>query len=78
MVTVITHSTTRYLTEPEDFEDFDGDEDMVDLRAYRPLGGIIHFNLFHMPPQPKSVKSWTITKRMYKTANLSQHSQVIK
>lgn len=36
---------------------------MVDLRAYRPLGGIVHFNLFHMPPQPHTVKSWTITQR---------------
>lgn len=63
------YNRARYLNyniEPEDFEDFDGDEDMVDLRAYRPLGGVIYFNLFHMPPQPHTVKDWTITQRTYR------------
>ena len=48
--------------EPEEWEDFDGDDDVVDLRAYAVLGGVFHFNLLHLPPQPKVVKDWTITQ----------------
>ena len=45
-----------------EFEDFDGDEDVVDLRAFMPLGGVVQFNLLHKPPQPKAVGTWTITQ----------------
>ena len=48
--------------EPVDYEDFDGDEDTVDLRGFHVVGGIFHFNLLQMPPQPHVVKNWTITQ----------------
>ncbi|ELU16422.1 hypothetical protein CAPTEDRAFT_227810 [Capitella teleta] len=48
--------------EPEEFEDFDGDDDAVDLRAFSVMGGIFHFNLLHLPPQPKTVQSWILTR----------------
>jgi cancer susceptibility candidate protein 1 len=48
--------------EPVDYDEFDGDEDTVDLRAYHTVGGIFHFNLLQMPPQPKVVRNWTITQ----------------
>ena len=51
-----------WVAEPEEFEDFDGDEDAVDLRAFSVMGGVFHFNLLQMPPQPKNVQSWTITQ----------------
>ena len=47
-----------------DYEDFEGDENTVDLRAYHVVGGVLHFNLLQMPPQPKVVRGWTITQRM--------------
>lgn len=36
---------------------------VVDLRNFMPVGPIIHFGLYHIPPQPKKVKQWTITQR---------------
>nr|KAI8759898.1 axonemal 84 kDa protein-like [Biomphalaria glabrata] len=48
--------------EPAEYDDFDEEDDVVDLRAYDVLGGIYHFNLLHLPPQPKTVGSWTITQ----------------
>ncbi len=51
------------LAEPLDFEEFEGDENAVDLRAYHTLGGVIHFNLVQIPPQPKTIKQWTMTRR---------------
>ncbi|XP_028809621.1 dynein axonemal intermediate chain 7 isoform X2 [Denticeps clupeoides] len=33
---------------------------IVDLQQYTPLGGVFYFDLFHLPPQPKTVKSWVI------------------
>ncbi|CAH1786904.1 unnamed protein product, partial [Owenia fusiformis] len=50
--------------EPVEWEDFDGDEDMVDLRAWSPIGPIFQFNLLQMPPQPKVIKNWTITQNV--------------
>ncbi|XP_013385748.1 protein CASC1 [Lingula anatina] len=47
--------------EPLVWEDFDDEDDVVDLRAYTPLGGVFNFNLLHLPPQPKSVKGWIMT-----------------
>jgi len=55
------------LLEPVDYEDFDGDETTVDLRAYRIVGGVLYFNLLQMPPQPKVIRGWTITQCMFFT-----------
>ncbi|XP_064635495.1 dynein axonemal intermediate chain 7 homolog isoform X2 [Lineus longissimus] len=46
--------------EPPEWEDFDGDEDVYDMRAYCVQGGLFHFNLLHMPPQPKNAKTWVM------------------
>merc|ERR1711894_778753 len=48
--------------EPLEFDDFDGDDDAIDLRAYHILGGVFYFDLLHLPPQPKNVKNWVITQ----------------
>ncbi|KAH3877276.1 dynein axonemal intermediate chain 7-like isoform X2 [Dreissena polymorpha] len=48
--------------EPPIWEDFDEDEDVVDLRANHVLGGVFHFNLMSLPPQPKIVNDWVITR----------------
>ena len=53
--------TTLCILEPIAYEDFDGDEDAVDLRSYSVLGGIYNFSLIHLPPQPKIAKSWSLT-----------------
>ena len=50
------------VAEPPEWEDFDDDDDVVDLRAYAVLGGVFHFNLLHLPPQPRVINSWTITQ----------------
>lgn len=48
--------------EPLEWEDFDEDEDVMDLRANHVLGGVFHFNLITLPPQPKIVNNWIITR----------------
>ncbi|KAL5006456.1 hypothetical protein ScPMuIL_015262 [Solemya velum] len=48
--------------EPIEWEDLQEDDDVVDLRANHVLGGVFHFNLLNLPPQPKSMKSWVITR----------------
>lgn len=46
-----------------EWEDFDEEDDVIDLRANDVLGGVYMFNLLEMPPQPKTVEScWIITK----------------
>ncbi len=60
-------STVFSCPEPVEYEDFDGDEDAVDLRAYQVLGGTFHFNLLHMPPQPKLVNNWILTQGLLNT-----------
>ena len=50
-----------------EFEDFGESEDIVDLRAFEVLGGVTHFDLLHLPPQPKTIKNWTITQSEMKT-----------
>ena len=55
------HRYDLYLAEPEDWEDFDGDEDVIDLRAYSVMGPIFHLNLLQLPPQPKNVADWVMT-----------------
>ena len=36
------------------------EEDEVDLRCYRPAGGVMDIGLFTLPPQPKAVQQWTL------------------
>ncbi|XP_076471595.1 dynein axonemal intermediate chain 7-like isoform X4 [Babylonia areolata] len=48
--------------EPQEWEDFDEEDDIVDLRAYHVVGGIFTFDLLNLPPQPKVCKNWTITQ----------------
>uniref|UniRef100_A0A0B7AJV5 IC97/Casc1 N-terminal domain-containing protein n=1 Tax=Arion vulgaris TaxID=1028688 RepID=A0A0B7AJV5_9EUPU len=45
-----------------EWEDFDEEDDVIDLRAYDVLGGAFMLNLLQMPPQPKTVESWIITQ----------------
>ncbi|KAK3598788.1 hypothetical protein CHS0354_020899 [Potamilus streckersoni] len=48
--------------EPLEWEDFDEDDDVIDLRANNVVGGVFHFNLMHLPPQPKTANNWIITR----------------
>ena len=48
--------------EPIEYEDFEEDDDVIDLRAFEVVGGIIDFNLINMPPQPKQADKWTIVQ----------------
>ncbi|ESO92391.1 hypothetical protein LOTGIDRAFT_206612 [Lottia gigantea] len=50
--------------EPAEWEDFDEDDDIIDLRAYHIVGGVISFDLIELPPQPKQVNTWTITAQI--------------
>ncbi|XP_037070537.1 dynein intermediate chain CFAP94, axonemal-like [Pollicipes pollicipes] len=36
------------------------DKEEVNLRRYRVIGGLIHFDLLDIPPQPKVVGDWTL------------------
>ena len=63
-ISVYSDLTFFFSPEPLQYEDFDGDIDAFDLRANQVLGGVFHFNLFHLPPQPKVVKDWLITQGM--------------
>ena len=42
------------------------DSYVVDLRNFMPVGPILHFCLYNIPPQPKKVKQWTITQSKLK------------
>lgn len=48
-----------------EYEDFDEPDEIVDLRANAVVGGIYHFNLLHLPPQPNICKKWIITEVTY-------------
>lgn len=48
--------------EPPEWEDFDEEDDVVDLRAYHVVGGVFSFDLLDLPPQPKQCRDWTITQ----------------
>jgi len=48
--------------EPPEWEDFDEEDDVVDLRANHVLGGLLRLHLLHLPPQPKAAGAWTITQ----------------
>ena len=52
-------------TEPPEWEDFDEEDDVVDLRAFDVVGGIFNFDLLELPPQPKVCRNWTITQSQY-------------
>jgi len=46
----------------KDFEEFPQMEEVVDLRGFDLVGGVIHFDLVEMPPQPKEVRQWSIVE----------------
>ncbi|XP_048780286.1 dynein axonemal intermediate chain 7 homolog isoform X2 [Ostrea edulis] len=48
--------------EPLEWEDFEDDEDVVDLRANDIVGGVFHFDLMTLPPQPKTLNKWIVTR----------------
>lgn len=48
--------------EPLEYEDFEEEEDVVDLRANDIVGGVFHFNLMSLPPQPKTMNKWVVTR----------------
>nr|XP_006821721.1 PREDICTED: axonemal 84 kDa protein-like isoform X2 [Saccoglossus kowalevskii] len=48
--------------EEEEEEEIEEDEDVVDMRQYQALGGVIHYDLLQLPPQPKTVKTWLMTQ----------------
>lgn len=45
----------------DEFEEDDDlyDEHVVDLRNFRPLGGVVRLDLVVLPPQPKTYGAWT-------------------
>ena len=67
MVNSEEHNLTpaTFPAEPPEWEDFDEDEDVMDLRANHVLGGVFHFNLMALPPQPKIVNNWVITRSKF-------------
>ncbi|EDV21836.1 uncharacterized protein TRIADDRAFT_29700, partial [Trichoplax adhaerens] len=38
----------------------DDDDNVVDLRAYRSMGGCVYIDLIQLPPQRKKIKNWII------------------
>ena len=42
--------------------EFHPSEDAVDLRAFDLVGGVFHFDLLQIPPQPKEVREWKIVE----------------
>ena len=50
--------------DPPEWEDFDEEDDIVDLRAYHVVGGVFSLDLLDMPPQPKVCDDWIITQCM--------------
>ncbi|XP_014774165.1 dynein axonemal intermediate chain 7 homolog [Octopus bimaculoides] len=47
---------------PVEYEEFDEDPDVVDLRCYQVVSGIFTISLLYLPPQPKLCGKWTITQ----------------
>ena len=43
----------------------DLEEDEVDLRCYRPAGGVILLDLYTLPPQSKTIQDWTLKQGTY-------------
>ena len=48
------------------------DNFVVDLRNYMPIGSIINFGLYQIPPQPKKIKQWVITQGKKKANNFKE------
>jgi cancer susceptibility candidate protein 1 len=38
------------------------DSFVINLRAFSPLGPILYFGLYQIPPQPKKIKQWVISQ----------------
>lgn len=49
---------------PTEFEDFDGEEDAMDLRGYHTIGPVMQFNILQLPPQPLAKRGWTIVQHL--------------
>ncbi|PAA52808.1 hypothetical protein BOX15_Mlig033530g1 [Macrostomum lignano] len=49
---------------PMEFEDFDGEEDAMDLRGYHTIGPVMQFNILQLPPQPQNKRGWTIVQHL--------------
>lgn len=47
------------------------EEDEVDLRCYTPTGGIIHLDLYTLPPLSKTVQEWTLKQGTYTSNGLT-------
>ena len=54
-----------------EFEDFDGNDDVLDMRASQVMGGTFTFDLLNMPPQPKNVNNWTLNQSESYSLSLS-------
>jgi hypothetical protein len=65
-----------YITEPIEWEDFEEDDDVIDLRAYNIVGGVFHFDLMQLPPQPKICNKWTITR--CKLSNMASEVAILQ
>nr|XP_039268650.1 axonemal 84 kDa protein-like [Styela clava] len=48
------------IDEIDELDDDILDEDVVDLRQYQQIGGVFHVDLVKLPPQPITVKGWTL------------------
>ena len=46
-----------------EYTEFDDEDHIVDLRAFSTTGGIFHFDLLHLPPQPRLVNTWIMRQR---------------
>jgi len=46
----------------DEFEDFQFAVNVIDLRSFDLVGGVFHFDLVEMPPQPKEVRQWNIVE----------------
>ena len=41
------------------------EDDEIDLRCYKPSGGVILLDLYTLPPQSKTMHEWTVTQGMH-------------
>ena len=49
-----------------EFEEALFSDDVVDLRAFDLVGGVFHFDLVKIPPQPKDVREWIIRESKWR------------
>ncbi|XP_078584066.1 dynein axonemal intermediate chain 7 homolog isoform X2 [Branchiostoma floridae x Branchiostoma japonicum] len=52
--------TTAEAEEEEELLELD--EDVIDLRQFSPLGGVMYLELLHLPPQPVFARGWSIVE----------------